>query len=64
VLNNGDSGFSEMASDKRASQEVTSESAVSTHSSKKSDDGRYVQETSIPRGGKGAIVKPMLPIVS
>jgi hypothetical protein len=47
VLNNGDSGFSEMAPDKSTSQEVTSVSAVSTHSSRKSDDGGYVQVITI-----------------
>jgi hypothetical protein len=43
VLNNGDSGFSEMAPDESTSQAVTSVTAVSTNSSKKSDDGGYVQ---------------------
>jgi hypothetical protein len=50
VLNSGDSGFSEMAPDKSTSQEVTSVSAVSTHSSKKSDDGGYVQVITVLKG--------------
>jgi hypothetical protein len=51
VLNNGDSGFSEMAHDKSTCQAETSVAAVSTHSSNKSDDGGYVEELTIFRGG-------------
>lgn len=51
MLNNGDSGFSEMAPDKSTSQAEASVAAVSTHSSKKSDDGGYVQEMTVFLGG-------------
>lgn len=42
-LKNGDSGFSEMAPVRSTSQAGTSVAGTSTYSSKKSDDGGYVQ---------------------
>jgi hypothetical protein len=42
-LKNGDTGFNETAPDRSTSQAGTSVAGTSTHSSKKSDDGGYVQ---------------------
>jgi len=42
-LKNGDSGFNEMSPDRSTNQAGTSVAGASTHSSKKSDDGGYVQ---------------------
>lgn len=44
MLNNGDSGFSEMTPAGSTSQAGTSVIGVSIHSSQKSDDGGYVQQ--------------------
>lgn len=62
MLNNGDSGFSEMVPDGSTSQAESSVVGVSIHSSQKSDDGGYVQEMII-YVLVIFIMRPVMPIV-